>query len=1157
MGRLRIFNLIRTGAKSKIIIATLSICFLGGLGYRADILAWASNFKTKGPQHINNNLKNEANNTTSSIQSYKPKGGIIESQQEFRGIKINITDGRDYTPAPSNVLNLREGLNILSEQLAAGSGSGWSYDNGLILSNSIYYTPVLQADFLDNYPLWAELFVDQESYQNLVQNPGFQQGEGNEIPGWNISNPQGYTYRIAEENTNRYLEIEVSDVNGYRQVINQSLQLSSGYYALIFRDSYDGVFATTAQLLASLVINVNGNEHYLRANAGGCGHSSPIQQSTVDKWQNSRILILHIPAEQQYTVDLKIMVGSLMDGVQTQGVARIDDIKLLKLDPIIKSYGIGSVTCCDIQEFNNYSREVFIAKLDDGLFISFVDDDLSLIDSNEAAGPTYARVSSREFLEIPLPQGYKYGVIALDTTTDTGSTVKIKDIRLAVYRGWEFLVPWDVRETPATDLRGIFHSQDDRIIADGEVLRFAATQQPVKFWGTAYEFTLNYCWDETIMRSIAKRLKTHGFNLVKLVGLTTIIMDETTWDCYDKFIEILEDEGFYIYLSIVPVQIFQLVLGPHPELDQTVRDLFGDFPEFDFFYQGDSWPYNGPGFKNVMYTNHPEIISFLHNLIQYELNHTNPYTGLKYKDDPRIAFLELSNENYLIRKWKGGYLSWNNPQIPDYYQELFDERWHNWLSEKYNDDFEMLAEAWDDGTGIGLEEGEISFDTVKREPDFSDENPWNNPYSNPRTSDLAMFYATQQENLYNNLSSFAKDIGSQQLIIGTQTESPYGARAVQLSETIDIVDTHRYYDHPIGWYNDLRDVIKNRHPFDIDFADLYTLFGSRVNANIKGKPQTISEFNWAQTNSYYFMLFPMFMAYSSLQGFSAPMMHSYQHCCVAQGQEYPPTSDRIGETVFRFTNNPVALIQNTIAGLAFARGDFNQADTVDVNISRDFIENNGKILTRWSSPGTLDKAFIENHYPMIHRLLLDYDSEQTTDNTLYNFTDNFQSDTNQITFDYSSELFKAVSDKTVAIAGKLYHNQLQAGPLQLQAQTPMYGSIMMTSLDGQPITESTHLLLTAVSRARNYAMQTEASGRFYESWGEAPVIANTVTGEASIVLDNAATDATVYKLNPAGERSGILSSQLIANNNNSSSNTNKHLSFILGDSLWYEIVIRH
>ncbi|MHA1873113.1 MAG: hypothetical protein ACTSVB_03270, partial [Candidatus Heimdallarchaeaceae archaeon] len=754
---------------------------------------------------------------------------------------------------------------------------------------------------------------------------------------------------------------------------------------------------------------------------------------------------------------------------------------------------------------------------------------------------------------MPIPQGFKYGILFLNTTSYDDKSILVHNISIGVYKALHFLVPWNVTTTTATDLSQILYGNErtGRIVADGNVLRFNNSQKEARFWGANYQFTMSYCWNnETVMRSIARRLKTHGFNLVKLVGLTTIIMDEETWDCYDKFIKILEDEGFYIYISIRPVTMFQLILGPFhsvhgndqefQELNQTIIELFGTFPEFDYFYQGDSWPYNGPIFKNVMYTNHPEIINFLQNLIRYELNHTNPYTGLKYKDDERIAFLELSNENYLIRKWGGGHFRVNNNPMPMYYQNLFDSEWHEFLRQKYNNDFNLLARSWNDGTGIALLDGETSFDTILREPDFNGETSWNNPYSNARTSDLALFYATQQEKLFNNLSSFVKNnLNAKQLIIGTQSENPWDARLVQLSNTLDVIDIHRYYDLPL-------DIIKNKNPFDPDVLDFYKLFGIERLYNVKGKPQTISEYNWPQINNYYFMLIPMFMAYSSFQGFSAPIMFSYQHCCGPSDQAYPPTSNYM-EGPMDFRNSPVTLLQNTVAGLAFVRGDFSKGKALIINFSKDFVDNNGKeLLKTWGQVVYLNNSFIENHYPMVHRLLFDYNASNTNNKTLQEFTNTFISDNNQLVFNYSSKLFTATSNKTIAIAGKLYDNDLSAGPLQLQVENPLYGSVMLTSLDDQAITSSTHLLLTTTSRARNYGMQCDASGRFYESWGSAPVIANPINGLITLTLDNA-REATVYSLNPSGERVNIIPSQISSNK----------LTFNIGQSLWYEIVISH
>lgn len=67
----------------------------------------------------------------------------------------------------------------------------------------------------------------------------------------------------------------------------------------------------------------------------------------------------------------------------------------------------------------------------------------------------------------------------------------------------------------------------------------------------------------------------------------------------------------------------------------------------------------------------------------------NPYTGLRYCDDPNVAVWELSNEEWWMPKMTAG--QWMN--LPDFFQTSLIGQWHDWLEDRYESDDE-LKEAW-------------------------------------------------------------------------------------------------------------------------------------------------------------------------------------------------------------------------------------------------------------------------------------------------------------------------------------------------------------------------------------------------------------------------------------------------------------------------------
>jgi len=80
------------------------------------------------------------------------------------------------------------------------------------------------------------------------------------------------------------------------------------------------------------------------------------------------------------------------------------------------------------------------------------------------------------------------------------------------------------------------------------------------------------------------------------------------------------------------------------------------------------------------------------------LTHYNPYTKLKYTDDPAICMVEITNENSINQYWKqnklnSDFFGLKNSSIPEYYLNQLDYLWNKGLREEYGD-IEKLHKSW-------------------------------------------------------------------------------------------------------------------------------------------------------------------------------------------------------------------------------------------------------------------------------------------------------------------------------------------------------------------------------------------------------------------------------------------------------------------------------
>ncbi len=87
--------------------------------------------------------------------------------------------------------------------------------------------------------------------------------------------------------------------------------------------------------------------------------------------------------------------------------------------------------------------------------------------------------------------------------------------------------------------------------------------------------------------------------------------------------------------------------------------------------------------------------------------HYNPYTGLRWCDDPVFAVWELSNEEWWVRRMLGG--SWQ--KLPTYFRNDLVHRWNAFLLSKYGDQAGLL-EAW----GSLLPSESLEYGTVLLAP---------------------------------------------------------------------------------------------------------------------------------------------------------------------------------------------------------------------------------------------------------------------------------------------------------------------------------------------------------------------------------------------------------------------------------------------------------
>lgn len=296
---------------------------------------------------------------------------------------------------------------------------------------------------------------------------------------------------------------------------------------------------------------------------------------------------------------------------------------------------------------------------------------------------------------------------------------------------------------------------------------------------------------------------------------------------------------------------------------------------------------------------------------------TNPYTGLRYADDPAVAFVELSNENSLITGWSVGSLE----KLPTLHRHQFDRLWNQWLRRKYGSDGRVQA-AWAGSGRPGLEPGEtLVIDSIAREPAQRGRTEL---YPTQRAADLLAFYAELERDYYADMQDFVRrDMGfSAPTICSTAMGVPQADR--QLA-ACDVIDLHPYWD-PIG---------ESTAFYDRSLLGDTDRWFERHAVCQLGKPCTISEVQHSFPNRYAQEAPMLWAALAGRQGIDAVLWFAWSHDTVRDLADAPlgalDLEGRLG-----------ADVQMASAGEVYRR-----------------LQPAAATFTRWWGPGGLDRDLAE------------------------------------------------------------------------------------------------------------------------------------------------------------------------------------------------------
>lgn len=500
------------------------------------------------------------------------------------------------------------------------------------------------------------------------------------------------------------------------------------------------------------------------------------------------------------------------------------------------------------------------------------------------------------------------------------------------------------------------------------------------------------------------------------------------------------------------------------------------------------------------------------------LTHKNPYTGTTYTHEPAVMFVEINNENTLVRDW-GSLLN-----LPDPFKGSLLEQWNSYLKLRYPNTDELRA-AW------SLEEDNIVLPPadapVNIRRDF-----WNFLF------DTEMSYSQE-------MVKFLKDDLNVQAFVSVTQASYGGIAGIYREEKLsDYTDMHSYWQHPrfpnIPWSRTDWDIPNTSMVRDQNGGTLTYLAEHRV----YGKPYTVSEYDHPAPNDHTAEMFPMLASFAAFQDWDG----LYQFDYGGGGWDGRRISG-----FFSMNGHPGKLALVPIAAVMFRmNGVSSGTDTIVLNIPAD------DIVPQLTAHGTNTRAVYRTAgaspaLSIAHPVAVQFqDDKLTLSEKVAEPSGKWESNTGQIVWDKvdpNIALYTINAPAVCAAIGYLGGRSINLGNISIEMPTTRtnWASITIAALDGKPISESGRILLVAVGRVENTNMVwNEARTSVSDKWGTEPTVAE---GIPAVITFKGFDSLRVQALDGTGAPKGDVPCQT----------SDKGLGFTIGaqyKTLWYLITER-
>lgn len=644
------------------------------------------------------------------------------------------------------------------------------------------------------------------------------------------------------------------------------------------------------------------------------------------------------------------------------------------------------------------------------------------------------------------------------------------------------------------------------VARDGASLRFA-DGTPAVFWGVNAAIG----GSQAVMERQAAWYARQGINLVRLHPVQALLgvlardpatgarsLDPERLDRLDRWFAALKANGIYMQWS---------PFYPHvlTEDDGYPPDLYAELP--------DATAWNLPagmrgkhtaGFVNVM----PDLQAAEWAWLSTLLTHRNPYTGLRYVDDPALAIVEVHNEDsifwhYPLNPLAGGR---DGDRSLDRHQAALQGMWADWLRERYGDDGALLR-AWGppgQGSRPGDELGNRRM-PIYGAWEMQADGPSQNKAERQRMGDFIAFLAARQRAYFAGRVAQLRDLGFQGVTVTTawQAGGPAANLANVYTDTAaDMIDRHRYFgghaEASLSPHRVAAGAVRAA-------SHLATPGGGILGASmeqVEDRPFMLSEWTQSPPNEWKAEIAPLVAFYGmGLQGWDASNHFSASQPRMGGG--WPNDMDAYVTETPHFIGQFPALARSVLrrdiatgaaaAAMRFAPSHiFGGVDAASQPVGLGWRDD--PAADRLATP--LEALAIGR---VSVRIQPDPGLSERVDWGAFRdgATGRIRSTTGELAWDPGRRVVTVAAARTQAVIGFAGGRAFDLPAAVVDVRTA-FVSLILTALDAEPLERSRHILVTALARDRQAGARYSADGAHLEAVGGPPLLLEPV--EAVIAL---------------------------------------------------------